>query len=139
MRLYVTVKSLGKRKPVLARQELLLQRTPATLQELITEIVVLQVQELADKQGRGEIIPYLTGSEIEKQGENGKVGFGTVYNGELPDTGEAAAAALLAFEDGLYKVFLEEQECALLEEPLQIQEGDELVFIRFTMLAGRLW
>ncbi|AIQ56303.1 hypothetical protein [Paenibacillus borealis] len=139
MRLYVTVKSLGKRKPVLARQELLLQGTPATLQELITEIVALQVQGLADKQGRGEIIPYLTGSEIHEQGENGKVGFGTVYNSELPDTGEAVAAALLAFEDGLYKVFLEEQECALLEEPLQIQEGDELVFIRFTMLAGRLW
>ncbi|WP_342424448.1 hypothetical protein [Paenibacillus sp. FSL E2-0178] len=139
MRLYVTVKSLGKRKPVLARQELVLQGTPATLQELITEIVVLQVQGLADKQGRGEIIPYLTGNEIEEQGENGKVGFTTIYNGEPPDTGEAVAAALLAFEDGLYKVFLQERECALLEEPLQIQDGDELVFIRFTMLAGRLW
>ncbi|NQX47571.1 hypothetical protein HQN87_19735 [Paenibacillus tritici] len=139
MRLYVTVKSLGKRKPVLERKELLLGRTPATVKELIEEVVLQQVQGLVDRQGRGEVLPFLTGAEIGEQGENGKVGFGTVYNGEPPVAAEAVAAALLAFEDGLYKVFLQERECALLEEPLQIGEGDELVFIRFTMLAGRLW
>ncbi|WNS41420.1 hypothetical protein [Paenibacillus sp. MMS20-IR301] len=139
MLLYVTVKSLGKRKPVLERQELVLEQLPATLQELIEQIVILQIEGLVHKQERGDILPFLTGTEIKEQAGNGKVGFGAVYNHEVPDPAKAVAAALLAYEDGLYKVFLQEQECASLKEPLEIHEGDELVFIRFTMLAGRLW
>lgn len=139
MLLYVTVKNLGKRKPVLKRREVVLQETPGNLQELITEIVSLQVQELADKQGRGELIPYLTRGEIRERGISGKIGFGTVYNNKLPELDQAVEAALLAFEDGVFKVFLREEACTRLQEPLEIGEGDELVFIRFTMLAGSLW
>ncbi|MFD2875182.1 hypothetical protein ACFTAO_03165 [Paenibacillus rhizoplanae] len=45
----------------------------------------------------------------------------------------------MLFEDGLYKVFVQEEECSALDEPLRLEEGDELTLIRFTMLAGRLW
>ncbi|GGG07493.1 hypothetical protein GCM10010912_60170 [Paenibacillus albidus] len=139
MKLYVTVKSLGKRRPVLERRKLELVNTPQTLRELIVEVVSEQVQKLQDKQGQGGIIPFLTGDEIGERGDNGKVGFGTVYNETGPDQDKAVAAALLAFEDGLYKVFVGEKECTALDGPLQMEEGDDLVFIRFTMLAGRMW
>jgi hypothetical protein len=139
MLLYVTVKNLGKRKPVLERRELILPETPGNLQELITAIVAVQVQELADKQGRGELMRYLTRDELRDRRTSGKIGFGSVYNDKLPELDQAVEAALLAFEDGLYKVFLREEACALLHEPLHLLEGDELVFIRFTMLAGSLW
>jgi hypothetical protein len=135
MLLYVTVKNPGKRKPVLERRELILQETPGNLQELITGIVSSQVQVLADKQGRGELIPYLTRDEIRDRRSSGKIGFGTVYNDRLPELDQAVEAALLAFEDGLYKVFLREEACNRLHAPLLLNEGDELVFIRFTMLA----
>ncbi len=139
MLLYVTVKNSGKRKPVLERRELVLQETPGNLEELITAIVALQLKELADKQGRGELIPYLTRGEIRERGISGKIGFGTVYNNKPPELEQAVEAALLAFEDGLYKVFLREEAFTRLHEPMEIGEGDELVFIRFTMLAGSLW
>lgn len=139
MLLYVTVKSVGKRKPVLGRRELVLEETPGNLEELITAVVALQVKELTDKQGRGELIPFLTGDAINNQRVSGKIGFGTVYNDNPPEPGAAVEAALLAFEDGLYKVFLREEACKRLQEPLVLNEGDELVFIRFTMLAGSLW
>lgn len=58
MLLYVTVKSVGKRKPVLGRREWVLEQTPGNLEELITAVVALQVKELTDKQGRGELIPF---------------------------------------------------------------------------------
>ncbi|WP_245236990.1 hypothetical protein [Paenibacillus ihuae] len=137
--LYVTVKKLGKRKPVLERRELVLHETPGNLQELITRIVSLQVQELADKQGRGELIPYLTRGELRERGISGKIGFGTVYNNKLPELDKTVEAVLLAFEEGLFKVFLREKACTRLQEPLEIGEGDELVFIRLTMPAGSLW
>ncbi|UQZ34908.1 hypothetical protein C2I18_16105 [Paenibacillus sp. PK3_47] len=139
MLLYVTVKSMGKRRPVLERRELVLEPAPGNLEELITAIVAKQVKELADKQGRGELIPFLTANAVNNQRVTGKIGFGTAYNDKPPELEKAAEAALLAFEDGLYKVFLREEACERLQEPLLLNEGDELVFIRFTMLAGSLW
>lgn len=53
MKLYVTVKSLGKRRPVLERKELLLAARPQTLRALIAEIVAGQVQAMLERQERG--------------------------------------------------------------------------------------
>lgn len=139
MKLYVTVKSLGKRKNVLTKIEIKLPVVPKTLRELITEVIIMNVQELKDKQQSTQLIPFLTGSEIEARGENGKIGFGAVYNEQTPDVIKAVETALLAFEDGLYKVFIRDEENSHLESPLKLMEGDEIVFIRFTMLAGSLW
>lgn len=139
MKLYVTVKSLGKRKNVLTKIEIELPIIPTTLKELITEVVIVNVQELKDKQQSTALIPFLTGTEIEERGESGKVGFGSVYNEQSPDVAKAVETALLAFEDGLYKVFICEEEHSHLESRLKVEEEDEIVFIRFTMLAGSLW
>lgn len=135
MLLYVTVKNQGKRKPVLARRALVLQETPDNLQELITAIVSSQVKELADKQGQGELIPVLTGGGNRKREFSGKIGFRTVYSDKPAEPEQAVEAAILAFEHGLYKVFLRGEACARLHAPLQLSEGDELVFISFTRLA----
>lgn len=139
MKLYVTVKSLGKRKNVLTRLPIELPVIPTTLRELITEVVVLNVQKLTENQQSTALIPFLTGTEIEERRESGKVGFGSVYNEQSPDLAQAIDTALLAFEDGLYKVFIREEENSHLELPLKLMEEDEIVFIRFTMLAGSIW
>ncbi|MNP77809.1 hypothetical protein D3C76_1753110 [compost metagenome] len=47
--------------------------------------------------------------------------------------------AITAYEDGLYKVFLNDEELQELDETLVVKDGDNVVLIRFTMLAGRLW
>ncbi len=139
MKLYVTVKSLGKRKNVLTKIGIELPVVPTTLRELITEVVNVNVQELKDKQQSTALVPFLTGAEIEARRESGKVGFGSVYNEQSPDVTKAVETALLAFEDGLYKVFIREEENSHLESTLKLMEEDEIVFIRFTMLAGSLW
>ncbi|OAB45739.1 hypothetical protein [Paenibacillus antarcticus] len=139
MKLYVTVKNLGKRKNVLTKIEIELPIVPMTLRELITEVVKVNVQDLKDKQQGTQLMPFLTGAEIEARGENGKVGFSSVYNEQSPDVAKAVENALLAFDDGLYKVFIREEENSLLETPLKLMEEDEIVFIKFTMLAGSLW
>ena len=101
MKLYVTVKSLGKRKNVLTQDRNRVPVIPKTLRELITEVVILNVKELNDQQQSTALIPFLTGTEIEERGENGKIGFGSVYNEKSPDLTKAIETALLAFEDGL--------------------------------------
>lgn len=139
MKLYITVKSLGKRKNVLTRLGIELPVIPSTLRELITEVVIMNVQKLTEKQQSTELTQFLTRTEIEERKESGKVGFGSVYNEQSPDVARAIENALLAFEDGLYKVFIREEENSHLESPLNLTEEDEIVFIRFTMLAGSLW
>ena len=43
------------------------------------------------------------------------------------------------FEDGLFRVYFNQDEYTNLEEPLKIQEENELVIIKLVMMAGRLW
>ncbi|WP_145321223.1 hypothetical protein [Paenibacillus xylanexedens] len=139
MNVWITVKSLGKRKPVLAKQAVELPETTHTLRQLIENMVALQVKALQDKKQQAEWLAYLMPDEIEAQGAAGKVGFSTVYNEGVPDLVVAVETAITAYEDGLYKVFLNDEELQKLDESLVVKDGDNVVFIRFTMLAGRLW
>lgn len=139
MNVWITVKSLGKRKPALAKQAAELPETTDTLRQLIKNMVAQQLKALQDKNNKAEWLAYLMPEDIQEQGEAGKVGFGAIYNEGVPDIECAMDTAITAYEDGLFKVFLNDEELQGLDEPLIIQEDDNVVFIRFTMLAGRLW
>jgi hypothetical protein len=102
-------------------------------------MVAQQLKALQDKNNEAEWLAYLMPEDIQEQGEAGKVGFGAIYNEGVPDIEGAMDTAITAYEDGLFKVFLNDEELQGLDEPLIIQEDDNVVFIRFTMLAGRLW
>jgi hypothetical protein len=136
---WITVKSLGKRKPALAKQAAELPETTDTLRQLIKNMVAQQLKALQDKNNEAEWLAYLMPEDIQEQGEAGKIGFGAIYNEGVPDIEGAMDTAITAYEDGLFKVFLNDEELQGLDEPLIIQEDDNVVFIRFTMLAGRLW
>ena len=45
----------------------------------------------------------------------------------------------MAFNDGLFRIFLNDNELSSLEEKIKLQENDKLTFIRLTMLSGRIW
>lgn len=139
MNVWITVKSLGKRKPALAKQAAELPETTDTLRQLIKNMVAQQLKALQDKNNEAEWLAYLMPEDIQEQGEAGKVGFGAIYNEGVPDIEGAMDTAITAYLDGLFKVFLNDEELQGLDEPLIIQEDDNVVFIRFTMLAGRLW
>lgn len=138
MKLTAMVKSPGRKRGV-ARRELDLPGMPRTLRELIEQIVRLTVIEFEERRTGDDLLRALTEQQIDKGAEDGKVGFKAVY-GEQPANEESAvAAALLGFEDGLYRVFLRREEVTGLDAPLTLADGDEIVFMRFTMLAGGLW
>ena len=139
MNIYIKLKSVGKRRPVL-------EDTPYTLPDGITNlrklIEVMVRQEVEKFNSRGEdnmLVPFLTEVEIEEQSTTGKVGFGRLYSDRKADPEKAVETALQGFEDGLFKVLCGETELAELDETLTIKENDVLTFIRLTFLAGRLW
>jgi len=69
----------------------------------------------------------------------GKIAFGINYGGKEQELEPAVNNAIQAFEDGLYRIFQGENELEGLETPIDINDNDELTFIRLTMLTGRMW
>ena len=52
---------------------------------------------------------------------------------------KAIENALQIYEDGIYWVFVNGEELGKINDKLDLQENDELTFVRLTMLAGRMW
>jgi len=52
------------------------------------------------------------------------------------DAGAAVDAALLAFADGLFKVFVADRELAADDTPVALADGAQLLFLRLMPLAG---
>lgn len=61
------------------------------------------------------------------------MGFGIPFGSDFQDAFETA---LQGFEDGLYQLFIGEQEMESLDTPLLLQEEDTITIIRLVMLTG---
>lgn len=138
MRLKTKVKQAGRKNNILAEKDLMLENRPQTLSELIEEVVKDNVEEYRNS-NKNTMITYLTEREISDNAEVGKVSFGVDRKPVELDTSEAIENALIAFEDGLYYVFINEERMENLGENLSLKDGDEVLFVRFVMLAGRMW
>ena len=152
LNIYVQMKSAGKRTAQrgmsnpYAKREPSLEKVPmeipdsvTTVRELLTALVEIEVQKYNEKGQDRQMIPFLTGEEIEIQAETGKVGFGRIYSDKKADMAKACETACQCFEDGLVRVFRNQEELEGLETQVKLQEGDCLTFIRLTFLSGRLW
>lgn len=139
MRIYVNVKQAGSRKNHITKEEIVLPKPPASLRVLIGEIVTQNVEKYNQKVGKESILDFITDEELEGQAKVGKVGFGEVYSENKAKLDQALDAAWLAYEDGIYRVFVGGREAGGLDDAITLNEDDVLTFIRLTMLAGRLW
>jgi hypothetical protein len=139
MRIYVNLKSVGKRKRGLEKTPYTVADGISTMRGLIEAAVR---QGVADFNARGAdnmLVDFLTEEAVADKAAAGKVGFGRLYSEKKADPGKAVAAAVQGFEDGLFRVLVNDTEAVELDAPLEIREDDVLTFIRLTFLAGRLW
>ena len=77
--------------------------------------------------------------EIEQQAGTGRVSFGRLWSNRQADEARTAEAALLAFQDGLFRILMDDTELAGLDTPVEPEENAVFTFIRLTFLAGRMW
>jgi len=142
MKIYITVKQIGKKKAYLSDicYEIPESISIITLADLIRLIVVERVEEFNAKIPNGEdIAALLTQEEIDAQAQTGKIGFGQRFDSKDANLPKAVESALSAFSDGLYRVFADEREATFLDELLNLRDGSKIAFIRLTFLSGRLW
>ncbi len=139
MKVYVKLKTAGKRKPVLDKVSYEIPDGISNLEELLSAFVRIEVEKYNRKGTDIQLIPFLTAEEISEQAFVGKVGFGRIYSEKKADEKKAFQNAIQCYKDGLVRVFLNDGELTDLKEPVRVKEEDCITFIRLTFLAGRLW
>lgn len=134
--IYVRMRKLGKKnRETVAPTAFSLERRPETAKELITALVRLGVRDYNARKDEGQLLPWLTSEEIEARASSGKVAFGLRY-GEDANEEAAVENALQCFEDGIYRVFANEEELEKADQPIPWTEETVFTFVRLTMLAG---
>lgn len=139
MEIYVRVKSLGKRKDILAPTPYSLPDGVGSLRQLFTAVVQAEVDSYNSKETEAQLIPFLTREALEDQAKTGKVSFGRIYSDKKANPRKAIDNALQCWQDGLVRVFMNGEELTQLDAPLVIPTGAEFTFIRLTFLAGSMW
>ena len=101
---------------------------------------ITQSKEYNERVRRGEnITAPLDDNAIQEKSIVGKIAFGINYGGKEQDSGEAVKNALLAYRDGLFRMFIGDAEPASPDAEISLSDGDVLTFVRLVMLTGRMW
>ena len=131
MEIYIIKKKLGSRKE-LGRHPVEIDETANTLGTLL---YILTQKGLTEAQTPKEN-HALSDSEIAEQAEEGRIRFAENY-GENHDTIEKAMERTKqAYDDGLFRVFINDEEVTEWNAPIILCQGAEVVFLRLTMHTG---
>ncbi|WP_338999132.1 hypothetical protein LC560_04140 [Fusobacterium animalis] len=137
MKIIVNVKGLSRKK-VIYQEEVELKNKISTTKDLITELVKINVEKFNKKIDEKDILSIMTNENIAKAARIGKIGD-EVHGDKKANLEKALDTAYLAFEDGLYCIFINDEPTEKLDDSLNLKDGDILTLIRLTMLAGRMW
>lgn len=137
MKIIINVKGLSRKK-VIYQEEVELKNKISTTKDLITELVKINVEKFNKKIDERDILSIMTNENIAKAARIGKIGD-EVHGDKKANLEKASDTAYLAFEDGLYCIFINDEQTEKLDDSLNLKDGDILTLIRLTMLAGRMW
>lgn len=137
MKIIINVKGLSRKK-VIHQEEVELKNKISTTKDLITELVKINVEKFNKKIDEKDILSIMTNENIAKAARIGKIGD-EVHGDKKANLEKALDTAYLAFEDGLYCIFINDEQSEKLDDSLNLKDGDILTLIRLTMLAGRMW
>ncbi len=126
----------GGRKPLFPDWTLDLPSDRSTLRTLLAEIVTQEVEAFRTRQTDRQTLHLLTQQQIELGVMRGKVDAGGKAETQDVDTETAIHTAVQAFEDGLFYLFLDDEQLTELDEELTFTETSKLTLIRLTALAG---
>ena len=137
MKIIINVKGLSRKK-VIHQEEVELKNKISTTKDLITELVKINVEKFNKKIDEKDILSIMTNENIAKAARIGKIGD-EVHGDKKANLKKALDTAYLAFEDGLYCIFINDEQTEKLDDSLNLKDGDILTLIKLTMLAGRMW
>jgi len=106
------------------------------LRDLITSIVMKEVEAFKSRQIERRLVRLMSNAEIEQGAQRGKIDPGERDLQQSVNIDESVGVALQAFEDGLYFVFIDEIRQANLDSEVFLKTDSKVVFLRLTALVG---
>ena len=139
--LTVEAKTLGQSRPAITPWEVALTAHAADdgavrVRELLIAIVTAEVENFRERQDQRRLTRVLLPEEIARGAERGKVDAGGHDLAQPVNTSDAITAALQAFEDRLYYVFVDGQQAQTLDEVAPVHAGSHILFVRLVALIG---
>ena len=134
MRVFVNLKQIGRRKNVVNKKEYEVADNINVVYDLIREFVSICVRDF----NQDKIIDYLIEQDIEDNAGVGKIGFNDRENKNKQDMKKAIDNAIQSYEDGIYRIFLNDEEVGALSDSINLRQDDIITFIRLNMLSGAM-
>jgi hypothetical protein len=106
------------------------------LRDLITLIVMKEVEAFQLRQEKRKLAQVMSQQEIERSVVTGKVDPGERDLQQQVIVDEAVGVALQAFEDGLYFVFVDDVQQTSLDSEVYLKTNSKVLFLRLTALVG---
>jgi hypothetical protein len=139
MQVQFSVKQLGKKRPFIDAKRIEIvgeYGVPCLLRELLERVVVQQVGEFNERRAEKSLFTFFQENEIAQEAETGKVRFGAIYNDTQANVAKAIETVLLAFQDGLIAVFIDDNQVEKLDSEVVLHENTVITLVRLTFLVG---
>lgn len=134
--MFIEARVVGQRSQLADREVPPPTQQPTTLRQLIGDLVAIELAEYAQRQQQRSLLRVLTPADLATGVETGRYGTEPRPTQPAPPLDEAVARAIEGFNDGLYFVFLDEQQIDSLDAPLRPAPDSRLRFVRLVALAG---
>jgi hypothetical protein len=133
--LTVQTKVVGRRG-ALASWEVEAAPAVSSLRDLIQLLVKREVAAFRGRQEERKLARVLSNELILDAAGTGRVHMGGDDLEQSVDETQAVEAALTAFRDGFYFVFVDEAQVGSLDDEIRLQPQSQLLFLRLTPLVG---
>ena len=119
-----------------ASKGLKLEGQDIVLRDFLKQIVLQEVEAFHVRQEERKLCRLLTKEEIEKGKAVGKIDSAAKDFTQEVDPSEAVEAALLAFADGFYYVFVDDVQIEQIDDVFRLEPQSHVLFLRLVPLAG---
>ncbi|GAB4459841.1 MAG: hypothetical protein OHK0029_22990 [Armatimonadaceae bacterium] len=108
-----------------------------TLRDFLVAVVRHEVAAFRERQEKRQVLSALTAEAIAEGAARGKVDMGgRPETSTEVDEDAAIHNAIQSFEDGLYYVFVDNEQQTDLSAVLPLRDGSQVLFLRLVALAG---
>jgi hypothetical protein len=132
----VEAKITGQRRRPSGERHVDVPDGPMPLRGLIETVVRSEVDAFRHRQEENRLLRVLSPGEITAGVEQGRVVSGGSDLDQSVDAADAVAAAVEAFADGFYFVFLDDDQITSLDTVVEVKPDSSLLFVRLVPLAG---
>ncbi len=139
-KLTISGKVMGKTRPTFTDWELTLPEAieieTLSLRSLLTHLVFAEVSAFETRQSQRRLLRILSPEQIQLGVEQGKIDSGGSELDQKVEADAAVEVALQAFEDGLYFVFIDDEQIETLDTKVMLKPTSQLMFLRLVPLVG---